>query len=357
MSQAVDLMMPDAFFAQAVEELAYSSLPATNSPNGHAQRLRALVEDRLSKNSVWEVTLRGFIDNPNDPDLRANVEFILRRVANSDTEFLTQLTETMGRRSASLGSETAAPSSARVEIKGNRNKIKDVAGRDINKSRTVKIGTAGLLALILLGGGSYATYKARQNSGVEPSNHVPASDLLSSARLSLPGVSIAIPRGWQIQSIAKNATIEGLAAYTDREPCQSFLPDGYMCTKGGANVGRISPDWGTSPRLAAEHFFRIHLFVRKLTVLHRQTLRIDGCIAYALKARVTYPERPNAIEEYVAIRTGPVANPEAVHLPNHASLAYKGSDLSYVLLGFDDTANAPPQSLMDAIAASIQCNS
>jgi hypothetical protein len=348
-------MTADDFFAQAVEELADSSLSAGTPPDHHSRRVRTLVERRLSKNTVWAVTLRGFLDDPNDTDLRANVEFILQRVASSDPDFLRQLSEAMGQRSPYLGSEAAVPSSVEMDIRGNRNKVKDVAGHDINKNRTMKIGTAGILALALLGGGSYAAYKAHHNSGSGGTNNTQGVDVLSSARLSLPGVSIAIPKGWQAQPLPKRASTDGRAIYTEPEQCQSFWPQGATCDKAGVTVGRISPGWGTDPRSAAEHFFRSHLYVRKLTVLHRQNFAVDGCPAYALRARITYPERPNAIEEYVAIMTGPVTNPAAVHLPNHATLDYENSDLSYVLLGFDDTASAPSPSLMNTIVKSIRC--
>jgi hypothetical protein len=54
----------------------------------------------------------------------------------------------------------SAGSAVSISLSGSRHKVRDVAGRDINKSRTIKIGSGALAALLLAGGGSYTAYRA-----------------------------------------------------------------------------------------------------------------------------------------------------------------------------------------------------
>ena len=113
----------------------------------------------LSRNSAWLVAFRAFVEAPTDPDLRANVEFMLQRVVTTDPSFLGQLrtavdAEKSGTRALSPGSVVS------IALSGSKHKVRDVAGRDINKNRTIKIGSGVLAALLLAGGGSYTAYKA-----------------------------------------------------------------------------------------------------------------------------------------------------------------------------------------------------
>jgi|SRR5450755_1473921 len=187
----------------------------------------------LSRNSTWTAALRGFLETPGDQDLRANVEFMLQRVASTDPAFLGQL-------SAAVDSENPPPqppaqSSSAITVHGSKNKIKDIAGRDVNKNRTIKIGSGALAVLLLAGGGSYTAYKATHTSHSGPPKAV-----ISQSSLPFPESSYTPPPGTLCLLSSQEAS--ALEARTVTVP-----PKFYVTIKGGvAFCEYLPPNSGLS---------------------------------------------------------------------------------------------------------------
>jgi hypothetical protein len=142
----------------------------------------------LSRNSTWTAAFCGFLETPGDPDLQASVEFMLQRVAVSDPAFLGQLRAAVDSESPPSQSPSAE-SSAGITVFGSKNKIKDVAGRDVNKNRTIRVGSGALAVLLLAGGGTYTAYK------VTHSNHLGAPQTRLQGSLPFPESAYAPPPG------------------------------------------------------------------------------------------------------------------------------------------------------------------
>lgn len=147
----------------------------------------------------------------------------------------------------------------------------------------------------------------------------PLPAIFGSARLSLPGMSVGVPRGWQVDT-------SGLVASVDPEQCQSFWGSGANCSAGGFSISKITKARsGTTPQQYVQETVKQRSalsYVSNLTVMSQRSFTINGCQAYVAKWHVVYASPPNAFEEYAVVSTR--------------------SGLEDIFLGFDDTSNRPP---------------
>jgi hypothetical protein len=317
-----------------LQRLAASPDATDGTNRDQLTELRLIVERRLSGNSVWLAAFHGFVENPADADLRANLEFILHRIGSSDPDFLAELGRSLGVQPPAATGPLPA-SSVHIDLKGSKNKIKDVAGRDINKNRTIRIGTTGLLALVLLGGGSYTVYHSTRS---EPA--------LSSSPMSLPGISINPPKGWT--SYPVNSPLQLAMSPPRTGSCPTGLASGSLRCVEAVTLSRTPSNIysGNSPQAALQEtangrFSRLSTSIRQVDTLNHQALTINGCPAYEQEWRVSWSQPPSTLEEFVFVRT-----PTAV----------QGTNLGSVFIRLADSGNSSPQALMDAMVSSIQCN-
>jgi len=319
-----------------MQKLAASSNTAADADHDQLVELRRTVEKRLSRNSVWLVALRGFIENPTDVDLRANLEFILRRVASSDPGFLEEMDHSLVLRPPAVVEPQRTPS-VQIDLKGSRNKVKDVAGRDINKNRTIRIGTAGLLALAVLGGGSYTVYRITHSG--------PA---LSSSRMSLPGISIAPPKGWTNFPASAPGQLTMAMAPSGTGSCPPGSSTGSPRCIEAVAISTV-PSYiysGNSPQqglrgLANQRFDAVHASIRQATSLNQQAFTVNGCPAYKEEWHISWSQSPDTLEEWVVVKT---------------LTGYQGTHLASVFIRLADPSNPSPQALIDAMTSSIQCS-
>ena len=102
---------------------------------------------------------------------------------------------------------------------------------------------------------------------------------------------------------------------------------------------------GNDPRQALERqarirFLAMHGYIRAAALLYQHAATFGGCPAYVAEWHVTWAKPPATVEERIVLRTG-------------ASDA--GSHLESVFIRFADTAAAPPQPLINAVAATVRC--
>jgi hypothetical protein len=190
----------------------------------------------------------------------------------------------------------------------------------------------GLLALVVLGAGSYAIYSVTSSG--------------SASRLSLPGISVVPPEGWTSYPVNESGVLS-MAPPGAESGCPNTPSGGGPRCIDGVTIYRNlegvqsgdDPE-GALQQLASIRFNALRASIRNTTVLTRNALTIDGCPAYLTEWRVSWIGPPDTIEGWVTIRT---------------NTAYQNSYLAAVFIRFSAQDNNPSQMLM-AIVSSIMCD-
>ena len=161
------------------------------------------------------------------------------------------------------------------------------------------------------------------------------------ARLALPGASVALPEHWARLRIPAAAHAVG-AAPSLTPSCPNTVFGGQPACQDGLALAAVP---GSNPRQAlatqsAIRFKAMHAYIRAFAVLQRRAARFGGCPAYVTEWHVTWAKPPSTLEERIVLRTG---------------ASYAGSRLESVFIRFADTAAAPPQPLINAVAATVRC--
>jgi hypothetical protein len=204
------------------------------------------------------------------------------------------------------------------------------AGRRVNKNRSIRICTVGLLAVLAVGCGSSASH-----------GPVAGGVSLSHARLSLPGASVAMPRKWRNLSLP--ASEHAVAATPSLSPpCPNTLFGGPAACQDALTLASVP---GSDPRHALEQaaktrFMAMHSDIVATKIIRQGSAVFGGCPAYVTEWHVTWVQPPDTTEDLIVLRTG---------------VTYANSDLESVFIRFADTSAAPPRAVIDAIASSIRC--
>lgn len=208
-----------------------------------------------------------------------------------------------------------------------------------SKSSPAKPWFVGVLAMLVLGAGAYIIYSVTQSGSA-------GSQGLSSARMSLPGISVAPPQGWTSFPVSQAGSLS--MAPADGGSCSGNVSGGPLRCIEALTITRVSPGIysGDSPQqalqvLANGRFNAIQSFLRQTTSLSQQAYTIDGCPAYKKEWHVSWTRPPDTLEGWVTVKT---------------HTAYNNSYIATVFIRLADSGNASPQALMDAIVSSIQCN-
>jgi hypothetical protein len=164
----------------------------------------------------------------------------------------------------------------------------------------------------------------------------------NSNRLSLGGVSVAIPAGWHNANLP--ASQNAAAAEPSLSPpcphsifggapaCQDALS---LLGAQGANVEQALHE------VSQARFTAMQNYTTSVTVIRDQAMRVAGCPAYMTEWHVTWTSPPDTLEEGIAIRTG---------------IANASTRVVYVFIRFADNVGGSPQNMINAIVSSIQCN-
>ena len=205
-----------------------------------------------------------------------------------------------------------------------------------SKSRSARPWIVGVLALLVLGAGSYIIYSVTQSG----------SPALSSKRMLLPGISVAPPQGWTSFPVSQPGTLAMSPPGTGS--CPANAPGGSpRCVEavalfsGSPNMGSASSPQQGLQQLASDRFNALQATVRQASVLSQQSFTVDGCQAYKKEWRVSWSGAPDTLESYVTVKT---------------RSPHQGHDLAAVFIRLSDSGDVSPQALMDAIVSSIQCD-
>jgi hypothetical protein len=164
---------------------------------------------------------------------------------------------------------------------------------------------------------------------------------LSHGRMVLPGASVALPAHWAVLRIPASAHSVG-AAPKLAPPCPDTVFGGQPACQDGLALAAVP---GTGPRQALDRqarirFLAMHGYIRATALLYEHATTFGGCPAYVAEWHVTWAKPPTTVEELIIVRTG---------------VSYAGSRLESVFIRFADTAAAPPQPLINAVAATVRC--
>jgi len=199
------------------------------------------------------------------------------------------------------------------------------------------LGAATVVAVVCTAAGCSHSAGAAPGSGRQATAPISGAP----ARLSFPGISVAIPRGWQ--DLHLPASQHAVAAVPRLSPpCPNTMFGGPAACQDALSITSVR---GGSAAQALEQAARIrfnamHHVIRAVAVLGHRAMTVGGCPAYMTEWHVTWVKQPSTLEERIVVRTGVTnANP----------------NLESVFIRFADTPDSRPQSSIKDIVSSIRC--
>ncbi|MGH3222219.1 MAG: zinc-ribbon domain-containing protein [Streptosporangiaceae bacterium] len=203
-----------------------------------------------------------------------------------------------------------------------------------SKRRPARLWIVGVLVLLVIGAGSYIIYSVTQSG----------SPALSSAQMSLAGISVAPPQGWTSFPVSQPSQVT--MAPPGSGSCSANSPGGSLRCVEAVTLFRVPSSMysGNSPQqglqqLASGRFSAVH--ARQVSVLSQQSFAVGGCPAYKKEWRVSWAGAPDTLESYVTVKTRSL---------------YQGHYLAAVFIRLSVSSKVSPQALMNTIVSSIQCN-
>jgi hypothetical protein len=199
------------------------------------------------------------------------------------------------------------------------------------------LGAAIVVAAVCLAAGCSHSAGAAPGSGGQAATPTAGAQ----ARLSFPGISVAIPRGWQ--NLRLPASQHAVAAVPRlNPPCPNTMFGGPAACQDAVTITNVR---GGSAAQALEQAARIrfnamHHVIRAVAVLGHRAMTLGGCPAYMTEWHVTWVRQPSTLEERIVVRTG-VAN--------------ANSNLESVFIRFADTSDSRPRASIKEIVSSIRC--
>jgi hypothetical protein len=203
------------------------------------------------------------------------------------------------------------------------------------------IGLAAVVLVVFVVGSIETFIQIGKGPGPGGPSPGQASAGAGPARLTLPGASVALPKHWEQLRIPAAAHTVG-AAPSLTPPCPNTVFGGQPACQDGLALAAVP---GNDLRQALEsqsgiRFKAMHTYIRAFAVLQQGAARVGGCPAYETEWHVTWAKPPSTVEERIVLRTG---------------VSYGGSRLESLFIRFADTAAAPPQPLINAVAATVRC--
>ena len=171
--------------------------------------------------------------------------------------------------------------------------------------------------------------------------HVAAASPQARTRLSRPGISIAMPAGWQTFHLpAPQHAVAAAPSLTP--PCPNSVFGGQAACQDAVSITDVP---GTSPARALKQaanvrFSAMHSDIVATDELRHGALTVGGCPAYLTEWHVTWIKPPSTLEERIVVKTG-------------STQASPG--LESVFIRFADTPGSHPQVSINGVVSSIQC--
>jgi len=199
------------------------------------------------------------------------------------------------------------------------------------------LGAAIVVAIVCPAAGCSHSAGAAPGSGGQAATPIPGAH----ARLSRPGISVAIPQGWQDLRLPASQHVVAAAPRLN-PPCPNTIFGGPAACQDALSIISVR---GGSAAQALEQAARIRFnamrhVIRAAAVLGHRAVTVGGCPAYMTEWHVTWVKQPSTLEERIVVRTG-VTN--------------AGSNLESVFIRFADTPDSRPQASINHIVSSIRC--
>jgi hypothetical protein len=159
--------------------------------------------------------------------------------------------------------------------------------------------------------------------------------------LSFPGISVAIPQGWQNLHLPASQHAVAAAPHLN-PPCPNTIFGGPAACQDALSITSVRGSSAAQALEQAAHirFNAMHHVIRAVAVLGHRAMTLDGCPAYMTEWHVTWVKQPSTLEERIVVRTG-VTN--------------ANSNLASVFIRFADTPDSRPQASINDIVSSIRC--